>query len=252
MAQNDTIDLTEKNIIGAIDRFATNIALAGLAIIPSCLIVIFMPWRLTPMIVNDKPDGRTGPLLAPGIFFPLTVISSIVLIANIVPELAPAAIDASANAEAAVPSGTRRATFIGGDDIRQMAAAWRAGDINQILLVFLPVFAVCVITFAATSWIQIIVGRWWTMRTAVRSGFYIFGALIGSVSAVALMTSQMEVSDSPGALILALGLMAFFPWCYMGILKAGGVEGKWQLISAAMLASLTMLFVNAVTILVFF
>ena len=64
MTQNDNINIAEKNIIGAIDRLATNIALAGLAIIPSCLIVIFMPWRLTPIITcllytSPSPRDRT-------------------------------------------------------------------------------------------------------------------------------------------------------------------------------------------------
>ena len=257
MEQNDNVDITEKNIIGAIDRFATNIALAGLAIIPSCLIVTFMPWRLTRMITNDQPEGRTGTLLAPGVFFPLIVISSLLLLASLVPELAPTAIDASSNAQdtAEASSDTRRATFIGGDDIRQMAAAWRTGEFNQVLLVFVPVFAVCVIAFAATSWIRILVGNWWTVRTAVRSGFYIFGALIGIVSASGLFMSRLALSDEVSGLlstIFTFAFLALFLWCYCGIFKAGGVESKWRLISAATLATITMIAVSVLTILLFF
>ena len=244
MAQNDNVDITEKNIIGAIDRFATNIALAGLAMIPSCLIVIFMPWRLTPMIASDQPEGRAGVLLAPGVFFPLIVISSLVLIASIVPELTLSALDAAANSEnvARESSGVQGATYIGQDDIRQMAAAWRAGQINQVLLVFLPVFTVCVVTCAATSWIRVIVGSWWTVRTAVRCGFYIFGALIGIASAMGILVTQLEMSAELGVIvstITSIVMIVFVPWCYFAVLKSGGVAGKWRLFSAAILATIT-------------
>lgn len=183
MEENDNIDITEQNIVGAIDRFATNIALAGLAVIPTLFIVILMPWRLTPMIVDGQPNGRSGALLAPGVFFPLIVVASLLLVAGMVPELAPAVVETSSSvgseAAAEASSSNGRATFIGGDDIRQMATAWRAGEVNQILLVLLPVFAVTVVSFAATAWLGVLVGNWWTVRTAIRSGFYIFGALIG-------------------------------------------------------------------------
>ena len=257
MTQNDNINIAEKNIIGAIDRLATNIALAGLAIIPSCLIVIFMPWRLTPIITDDQAEGRTGSLLAPGVFFPLTMVSSMVLLASIVPELASEAIEIPTNVEnaAEAPSDTKSVTFIGGDDIRLMAAAWRAGEIKQILLVFLPVFAVCVIASAATSWIRVLVGNWWTVRTAIRSGFYIYGALIGIASLSSLLISGLTLSNESNRLlstIITFLFPAFFLWCYFGLLKAGGVENKWRLISAAILATITMFVVSSVTILLFF
>ncbi|MEL7453520.1 MAG: hypothetical protein AAGJ50_09150 [Pseudomonadota bacterium] len=136
-----------------------------------------------------------------------------------------------------------------------MSAAWRAGEINQILLVFLPLFAVCIVSFAATSWIRAIVGNWWTVRTAVRSGFYMFGALIGIISVGALAVSQLDLSDELAArlsMAANFGILALFLWYFFGFLKAGGVEGNWRLFSAAMLATIFNLVVINLTVLLFF
>jgi len=254
MEQNDNIDITEQNIVGAIDRFATNIALAGLAIIPTFLIVILIPWRLTPMIADGRPDGRSGALLAPGVFFPLIVIISLLLLASMVPELAPAVVETTPSAvnEAEASSGNGRTTFIGGDDIRQMATAWQTGEVNQILLVLLPVFAVCVVSFAATAWIRVLVGNWWTVRTAIRSGFYIFGAFIGLACVFALTVSRLDLSDQLNALlstITTFAILALFVWCYSGVFKAGGVKSIWRVIGTSVLATASMLVASILMIL---
>jgi len=224
MEQNDNVDITDQNIIGAIDHFATNIALAGLAILPSFLIVIFAPWRLTPMVIEGRPDGRSGLLLAPGIFFLLIVVLTILLTASIAPEA-----------------------------ISRMAEAWRAGDINQILMVLLPVFAICVITSASSAWLRVIVGGWWSIRTAIRSGFYIFGAIIG-LAAVFSWIPLLDLSSELTALISAIfsfGILAVIAWCLFGIFKAGSANGTWRAIGGSLLATATMTGTSTLVVLLF-
>jgi len=252
MEQNDNVDITDQNIIGAIDHFATNIALAGLAILPSFLIVIFAPWRLTPMVIEGRPDGRSGLLLAPGIFFLLIVVLTILLTASIAPEATSGA-ERSSSVEGAAAEAQSSRTLIGGEDISRMAEAWRAGDINQILMVLLPVFAICVITSASSAWLRVIVGGWWSIRTAIRSGFYIFGAIIG-LAAVFSWIPLLDLSSELTALISAIfsfGILAVIAWCLFGIFKAGSANGTWRAIGGSLLATATMTGTSTLVVLLF-
>ena len=67
--QPDNVDIADKNVIGAIDRLVTNIALAGLAIWPTLFLIVIRPWKTLPLIKEDLPSGRVGMMLSPGSFF---------------------------------------------------------------------------------------------------------------------------------------------------------------------------------------
>lgn len=231
--QTDNIDMTEKNFVGAIDRFVTNTALAGLALIPSIFIVLVTPWRLVQMIKSDPDTGRDGMLLAPGVFFPLSTILSILMIAATVPE---------STQLSDTPGENRNGISIGSSDMAQMAAAWRAGDVNQIIITFLPIFVYCVLTNAATVWLQRFVGSWWSIRAAIRTGFYLLGGIIGFVSLVVVTIFQVGLSDeqvravSQLASLISLILM---PWYYFWIFKTGSDAKFLKTLALSLLATLT-------------
>ncbi len=251
MGHNDNVDMTEQNIIGAIDRFVTNAALAGLAIVPSLLIVVCMPRRLLPMITGDHSTGRNGMLLAPGVFFPLLALASILIVASIIPD-APAPVDVAASSSPAAGQGGQVGLSVG--QAARIAEVWRTGNFNQVLLLVLPMFCYSVLTSVATSWLRVLVGSWWTIRVAVRTGFYLFGATLGisSIVVIAMLSTDRYVElrlliSNLMSLVIAVWMVWWFFW----IFKTGGVDGLWRVIGMALLVLLSILIaVLAITVLV--
>ena len=73
------IDLSDKNIVGGLDRFVIWVGLAVIAVLPTLFIVLFMPWRAAGLVAGEKPEGREGYILGPGVFFVVAVMSSVLL-----------------------------------------------------------------------------------------------------------------------------------------------------------------------------
>jgi len=76
-----SLDLEKPNVIGGLDRLVTNFAMSAIAVVPTFFVCIAKPWRLSPLLDKDDPDGRTGMLLAPGAFFPLALMVSFIIAA---------------------------------------------------------------------------------------------------------------------------------------------------------------------------
>ena len=74
-----SIDLEKPNAIGGLDRLVTSFALSVIAVIPTFWACIVTPWRLRALVDRDDPDGRIGMLLAPGAFFPLSIMVTLIV-----------------------------------------------------------------------------------------------------------------------------------------------------------------------------
>ncbi|MEL6323560.1 MAG: hypothetical protein AAFQ84_04955 [Pseudomonadota bacterium] len=227
---SDELDLRQRNIVGAIDRLTTNIALALIAIIPSLVIVVVMPWRLRDLIISDPPDGRDRLLLAPGVYFLLVVVISLLILAFVVPE---AAGDLAPDEEATATLGISSA------NTQQILAAWRAGDVNAMLISILPIFLFTAILSASTWWLKILVGDWWTMRATIRTGFYILGSVICIGAVIVIGVSRADFNVEQLVLITNLSnlsITVLVAWWYFWVFKDASSPWKPKRLAATALA----------------
>ena len=235
---NDIARVEETNFFGAVDRFVTNSALVGLALIPSVFMIFLTPWRLVSMVKDESGSGRDRGLLAPGLFFLLSTIATILALAN----LAPGFLDSSTSANT-VESGA----VLGSDDVSQIASAWHSGELNQITITIVPTFGYCVLVFSATLWLRWIVGPWWSISTAIRSGFYIFGGIIGSTGILLtalLNTPASEAFIVRASLVASILFSGLVIWVFFWIFRVGGQISVLKGLAAAILATITVTVVS--------
>jgi len=228
---SDDVDISERNIIGGIDRFFTNSCLAILSIVPTMLCVLIRPGRLVSLVAEDRASGREGMFLAPGVFFPAIFVGSLLMLGF-------------ASVEFAIVAKEGTNAGITGANINSTAQAWREGDYNQILRIMLPIMGIPVLASALATWLQVIVGKWWTIRTAIRTGFYLYGALIGSLGLAGLAISLAQPTDEQQALtssILGFVSVASFVWVLVGFFRVGCQISYWRALVAAVLHLITFL-----------
>jgi hypothetical protein len=239
--QGDNSDITDKDFYGAIDRFVTNTALAGLALIPCVISVFALPWRLPAMISPERGSGRDGILLAPGLFFLLSSLFSILVISLLT--IATGTLSESAQTgDGGVNLGASDGVRIGSVDPTVITAAWQSGEYNAIVTTILPLFGLCVISFASTAWLKRFVGAWWTVRAAVRTGFYVFGALLGFSAIVVVLSFKVGLSDGQVSAVsstISVLLMLLIPWVYYWVFKKGAQTRHLIALIASVLAPLT-------------
>lgn len=139
-----------------IDGTVTQLALAALMLLPTVLACVFWPRVLAPMIRAIEPDGRRGMFLAPGTFFLISVLTSLLLAAVLLAD-----------------SGGVMAKV--GTDVSEAATE---GQVWQVATMLLPLFlgATSLGLFAFVAGLLTRVPEW-TVVAAVRSGFYALFAL---------------------------------------------------------------------------
>lgn len=180
----ELIEDNKESAIGAVDRLATNIGIAVLAVIPTLIILIIAPWRTAPLLGDGARAGRRGFILAPGAFFLFTVLTMLMIVAISSP---PGAVDPDA-AQTSVSIGV----VLGPEEAANVAAALREGDAWGAFWVVVPIYFFVVFTGAVTSWATFIVGPAWTIATAVRASFYYFGASLSLFMMVVLAANRFE------------------------------------------------------------
>lgn len=67
------------NVVGGLDRLVVWAGLAILAVLPTLFTVICTPWRAAPLLGGERPEGREGYVLGPGVFFVAAVIGAVLL-----------------------------------------------------------------------------------------------------------------------------------------------------------------------------
>lgn len=239
--QGDNTDITDKDFYGAIDRFVTNTALAGLALIPCVFFVFATPWRLAKMVGSEHGSGRDGMILAPGLFFLLSNLLSILVI-SLLTIRSESLSESSNSGDIGLNLGASEGVRIGSVDPTVIMAAWQSGEYNAIVTTILPLFGLCVISFASSAWLKRFIGDWWTVRAAVRTGFYIFGALLGFSAFVVVVLFRAGLPEGQvGAVssILSVCLVLSTPWVYYWIFKKGAGASHVKALGASILAPLT-------------
>ncbi|MGB3455398.1 MAG: hypothetical protein WBG08_14685 [Litorimonas sp.] len=221
-----SIDVEERNPLGGLDRLATGIGLAVIAVFPTLFATAFMPWKLGPLLADDPPDGREGLILAPGAYLVLSLGVVLVMVGSLVsPELA------------RFDGG-----MIGPRLAAEVSAAAREGDVWKTLSRVAPVFVIAILFGAMGRSLTRWAGPWWTLRVSLRASFYAVSTFICwlvlsslAVDAVRRAQAGTELSVTPPGVFNLLVAGSFF-WVYFWCFRSGGglSVGRSAVLTAAM------------------
>jgi len=156
-----SIDLEKPNMIGGLDKLVTNFAMSIIAVFPTFLACIVTPWRLTPLLKRDDPDGCMGMLLAPGAFFPLSLMVSFLMAAVL----------------ATPETLSNNGAYIGPGLAISVQSAASDGDVWKIIATIMPIYGIAIfiglLGMVCKPWVH----KDWTLRVSLRAAFYVFGTL---------------------------------------------------------------------------
>ena len=147
------LDLEKPNAIGGLDRLVTNIALAFIAVIPTFLTCISMPWKLRPLLDRDDPDGRMGMLLAPGAYFPLSLMIFFIIAAVL----------------ATPETLSNNGAFIGPGLAVAVQTAASEGNIWKIVATIMPIYGMAIFVGIIGTILKRWAGQDWTLRISLRA-----------------------------------------------------------------------------------
>lgn len=218
------IDTNEKNAIGGIDRFVLNIALTALSVFPTLYALIATPWRLTPLLLTQEPDGRRGMLLGPGVFF----------VASITVTMLAAGLFATPETMA------NNVGLVGPAYSKSVSTAVAQGDAWRVAALIGPIYVLAVVIGALGRALGRLVGPSWTLQASLRASFYQMAAsicwIIASstiIDAIGLaggqqLSQQLYIANA--APILALPV-----WQYFWFFRRAGDLSKMRATGLALL-----------------
>jgi len=198
------LDLEKPNVIGGLDRLVTNFALSAIAVFPTFWTCIAMPWRLRPLLDRDEPDGRMGILLAPGAFFPLALMVSLLVGAILsTPETV-----------------SNNGSFIGPDLAVSVRSAASEGDVWKIIATVMPLYGAAIYVGLVGMVLRRWVGQDWTLRVSLRAAFYVMAVLISwiifttaIIDLIWLKTGNNDIFEI-SFLFVTFPALGFFFWIY--------------------------------------
>ena len=190
-----SIDLDKPNAMGTLDRLTTNVAISIIAVVPTLLTCIAMPWRLSKLLKRDDPEGRSGMLLSPGAFFPLSLLVSMITGALLTtPEMA-----------------STNGSFLGPNLALSIQSSVSEGDIWRTIGIVMPIYA-CVVLVGALG---VLLKPWahedWDLRVSLRAIFYVSGAFIAWVMLATAVLDIVRVSTQNAQLLSTLIMVLPIP-----------------------------------------
>ena len=228
MTQAEEIDPSSPDAIGALDRFATNLGLAMLAVAPTRAIALAAPWRLSSRLSVRSGPGRRGLILSPGAFFLFAITLAM-------------GVGASAGAPQDVGETplVRFGVVIGPDEASRVVAALREGNAWGAVFAIVPVYFMVVFAGAMTGWMQVLLGRWWSVSTAVRAAFYFFGTVLFMAVCTSVALDRWAPSSPVRELagdIASSFFLVLNVWMYAGFYSGRGT-GRLKAAGFGVLAS---------------
>ncbi len=206
-----SIDLEKPNAIGGLDKLVTNFAIAVIAVVPTFLTCIFKPWRLAPLLDRDDPDGRKGMLLAPGAYFVLTIMVSLILAALLsTPETL-----------------NYNGSYIGPDLAVAVQSAAADGDVWKLIATIMPLYG----TAVALGILGLVVKRWappnWSLRVSLRAAFYVIGTLISWLILTTAVFDLIRLSKGEDFVstlyaLIIIPTLGFLFWVYFWFFNQDG------------------------------
>lgn len=225
-----SLDLEKPNAVGALDRITTNVAISLIAVVPTFLTCILAPWRLSDLLNRDDPEGRSGMLLAPGAFLPLSLLLSMISGALLTtPEIA-----------------KNSGAFLGPNLALSIQSAVSDGDVWRAVGIIMPIYVFAVLAGSLGFLLKWWSHRDWTLRVSLRAVFYVLGAFVSwvilSTSVIDMVRASTQDPQLVGTLTMlittpALGLIY---WMYFWFFRNGGELSliRSGLLSGAMMALL--------------
>lgn len=206
------IDLEKPHAVGALDRLTTNVAISLVAVVPTLFVCAIQPWRLSELIQQDHPEGRSGMLLSPGAFSPLSMLLSLMAGALLTtPEIA-----------------NNNGAFLGPGLALTIQAAVSEGDIWKAVAIILPIYGFAVVVGSLGLVLKPWIGSDWSIRTILRAVFYVTGALVSWVILTTAAIDLIRVSSGNIDLVNSLYMLIPLPtfglifWMYFWFFRKGG------------------------------
>ena len=207
-----SLELDKPQAIATLDRLTTNVALSLVAVIPTFLVCILQPWRVAQLVREDHPEGRSGMLLSPGAYFPLSLLVSMTAGAVLTtPEIA-----------------DYNGAYLGPDLALSIQAAMSEGDIWKTIAIIMPIYGFAVLAGALGLILKVFASEDWSLRTSLRTVFYVVGTLVSwvilSTAAIDLVRVYSQNPSMVNALtaIISVPVLAVMVWMFFWIFRNGG------------------------------
>lgn len=211
-----SIDLEKPNILGGLDKLATHLGLAIIAVFPTFFTCITRPWQLWPLIHKEEPDGRIGVLLSPWAFFVFALLVSFIIAAILA---TPETLDYNGS-------------YIGPDLAVAVQKAASDGNIWKLIGTIMPIYGSAIVLgllgFILRPW----AGPDWTLRVNLRASLYVMGTLISwllMVTTVADLARLRTGNDGIPSMVYKASLVptvATIIWIYAGFMRGSGAVSK--------------------------
>ncbi len=211
-----SLDLEKPNAISGLDRLVTNFAMSAIAVIPTFFTCIVMPWRLTNLLDGDDPDGRVGMLLAPGAFFPLSLMVSFIFAAVL----------------ATPETISNNGAFIGPDLAVSVQSAAADGDIWKIVATIMPIYGVAVLFGLLGMVLKPWAGQDWTLRVSLRAAFYVMATLVSWLVLTTAVVDLVRLSTGSNEIASLMYKIVIVPtcgtviWMYFWFFHKGGTVSR--------------------------
>lgn len=210
------LDLEKPNAIGGLDKLVTYSAISTIAVVPTFLTCIFMPWRLTDLLDHESPDGRQGMMLAPGAYFPLSLLVSLIVAALL------------STPETVSTNGS----FIGPGLAVTVQKAATNGDIWKIVATIMPIYGVAVFIGLLGLILKPLAGPDWSLRISLRSAFYVMGTLTSWLILTTAVIDLVRISTNNAGLASAIYQIITIPtagaiiWMFFWFLYRNGAISR--------------------------
>lgn len=211
-----SIDLEKPNILGGLDKLATHLGMAIVAVFPTFFTCITRPWRLWPLIEKEEPEGRKGILLSPGVFFFFALLVSFIVAAML------------ATPETLNYNGS----YIGPDLAVAVQKAASEGDIWKLIGTIMPIYGSAIILGLLSFILRPLIGPGWTLKVSLRAALYVMGALISWLLLVTTIADlarlRFENNGIPANIyrgVLIPTVIAIL-WVYAGFIQGSGITSR--------------------------
>ena len=206
------IDLEKPNVLGGLDRLATQTAIAILAVFPTFLTCVFRPSRLRPLIDKIEPDGRKGVLLSPGVFFFVALFVAFIIAAMM------------STSETINYNGS----YIGPDLAVSVQKAASEGNIWKLVGTILPIYGATIMLGLLGMILKPFAKQDWSLQTSIRAAFYVMGVLVSwmllTTAVIDLIQLKAESGKNMSFLygFAVVPAIATFLYMYAGFFRHGG------------------------------
>jgi len=210
------LDLEKPSAIGGLDKLVTNFAISTIAVIPTFWTCVVMPWRLIPLLEREDPDGRSGMLLSPGAYFPLSLMVSLIAAALL------STPDTLSNNGAYLGPGLAVAV--------QTAAS--EGDIWKIVATVMPIYGFAVLVGMVGALLKPWAHQGWTLKISLRIAFYVIATLVSWMLLLTAIFDLVRVATGSYEILSLLYSIFILPtlgaviWMYFWFFYAGGAISR--------------------------